>query len=123
MSQTEAASQDLRALGIALEQLLEVLAEPEAAPECLQEAWQNCARGEESMLEHLRVTREAPEAERKEMVELLQNVARLHGLALQVATKQHGEAADALKRARVVLNGLRTARTADPAGGSCDIAG
>jgi len=123
MSSAGSASQDLRALGLALEQLLSVLAQPDAAPESLQEAWEGCARGEESMLEHLRATRDAPETERKEIVDLLHNVARLHGLALQAATQQHEEAGDALQRARQVLSGLRSARSPDTAGGSCDIAG
>lgn len=121
MSSTEGAGQELSALGVALEQLLAILDRPEVPSDKLREAWQSCAAREEALLDQLRDCQDAPQEEREELAELLRNVARLHGLAQQAAHRRRDEAADALVRARAVLGGLRTNRTPDAGGDSCDI--
>jgi hypothetical protein len=114
---------DVRALEHALEGLLTALGDPAVSAGRLRTAWEACAREEEVMLAHLRACREATGEEREQLEQLLRNVARLHGLAVQAAGAQRDAAADALQRARQVLAGLRHAGDPDASGRSCDIAG
>lgn len=122
-SSAERAEHEIAALGTALEALLEALDRPEADTEQLRTAWESCAAREEAVLDQLRQCGDASPEEREELQGLLRSVAQLHGLAQQAALRERDEAADALGRARAVLDGLRQNRTPDVSGGSCDVAG